>query len=165
MAITEAVRLSNKKWYEKNKAYHKNYRQDNKEKLDKYAKEYYDAHPENQQRHRKLKRQNDAAYRLRDNISSAIRMALVANEGSKRGESVMRYLPYSMAQLKEHLESQFVEGMSWENREEWHIDHIIPQSKLHYDNMAHPNFLKCWDLSNLQPLWAVDNMRKGNRAA
>ena len=64
--------------------------------------------------------------------------------------------------LKEHLESQFTEGMSWENRSEWHIDHIIPQSKFKFDSLTHPNFLKCWDLSNLQPLWAVDNMRKGN---
>ena len=45
----------------------------------------------------------------------------------------------------------------------WHIDHIIPQSKLLYDSMDHPNFQKCWALENLQPLWAKDNISKSNK--
>ena len=92
-----------------------------------------------------------------------IRHALDRNDGSKQGESVLQYLPYTIEQLKEHLESQFVEGMSWENRAEWDIDHVKPQSLLPYDNMTHPNFQECWALSNLQPLWAADNRSKGNK--
>ena len=53
--------------------------------------------------------------------------------------------------------------MNWENYGEWHIDHIYPQSKLPYDSMEHPNFLKCWALDNLQPLWAEENRKKSNK--
>ncbi len=45
----------------------------------------------------------------------------------------------------------------------WHLDHIIPQSKLPYDSMDHPNFKKCWALENLRPLSAPQNLKEGNR--
>jgi hypothetical protein len=45
----------------------------------------------------------------------------------------------------------------------WQIDHIIPQSQLVYDSMAHPNFLKCWALSNLRPLSAKKTVIDGAR--
>ena len=61
--------------------------------------------------------------------------------------------------------SKFTEGMTLDNHGiyGWHIDHIIPQSKLLYDSMDHPNFQKCWALENLQPLWAKDNLSKSNK--
>jgi hypothetical protein len=61
--------------------------------------------------------------------------------------------------LKEHLEKQFVDGMSWENRAEWHIDHIIPLSSAKTEEDA----LKLCHYTNLQPLWAEDNLRKSNK--
>src|ERR1019366_1955019 len=45
----------------------------------------------------------------------------------------------------------------------WQLDHIIPQSKLPYDNLNHPNLKKCWDLSNIRPLSAKQNIKDGNR--
>jgi hypothetical protein len=60
------------------------------------------------------------------------------------------------------LESKFDDKMSWDNYGSyWHIDHIIPQSKLLYNSMEDENFKKCWDLQNLQPLEATANMKKG----
>lgn len=60
-----------------------------------------------------------------------------------------------------HLESKFVEGMTWENRSEWHIDHIRPIASFNYATPDDPEFKQCWSLSNLQPLWAKENMSKG----
>ena len=68
-------------------------------------------------------------------------------------------LGYNNLKLKQRLECQFKDGMSWDNYGKWHIDHKKPISK----------FNKCTDLkiinslSNLQPLWAKDNLSKGNK--
>jgi len=70
---------------------------------------------------------------------------------------------YSLDELKLHLESQFTEGMSWENYGKWHIDHIIPLSSFDIQNYDDKSFKKCWSLENLQPLWAEDNLKKSNK--
>jgi hypothetical protein len=62
-------------------------------------------------------------------------------------------LGYSAIQLKEHLESLFTEGMSWDNYGEWHIDHIKMVSD--FDKETHPSIVN--SLDNLRPLWASDN--------
>lgn len=61
-------------------------------------------------------------------------------------------------ELKEYLEKQFVDGMSWENRSEWHIDHIIPLSSAKTEE----ELCKLCHYKNLQPLWAIDNIKKSN---
>jgi hypothetical protein len=63
--------------------------------------------------------------------------------------------------LKEHLEKQFKEGMSWENYGlyGWHIDHIIPLSSSKTEEKIH----QLSHYTNLQPLWAEDNLKKGNK--
>ena len=87
------------------------------------------------------------------------------NNGNKDGKSVFEYLSYTQTELRQHLESLFTEGMSWDNwaKDGWHIDHIYPQSKLPYDSMIHHNFQKAWELENLQPMWALENISKGNK--
>jgi len=64
-----------------------------------------------------------------------------------------------------HLESLFLPGMNWENYGfyGWHIDHIIPVVKFRFETVDDPDFKKCWSLTNLQPLWAKDNYKKGGR--
>jgi len=143
--------------------YNKEYREDNKEHYKQYDKQYYQDNKEKKLEQQRNRKANDPVYALRCNISATIANALKRNDGSKQGESVMKYLPYTIPELEDHLESQFVEGMSWENRSEWHIDHIYPHSLLPYDSMTHPNFQKAWALSNLQPLWASENQSKGNK--
>jgi hypothetical protein len=61
--------------------------------------------------------------------------------------------------LKEYLEAQFTNGMSWDNRSEWHIDHIIPLSSVKTEDELY----KLCHYKNLQPLWAEDNLKKSNK--
>ena len=70
---------------------------------------------------------------------------------------------YTPEELKEHLESQFTDGMSWDNMKDWHIDHIRPVSSFNFTTTECEDFKKCWALNNLQPLWSKDNLSKGNK--
>lgn len=74
-----------------------------------------------------------------------------------------RFVNYTLADLMAHLESRFWPGMSWKNVGDWHIDHKRPRSLFTYKSPNDREFKACWALSNLQPLWAVDNMSKGAR--
>jgi hypothetical protein len=53
--------------------------------------------------------------------------------------------------------------MTWDNYGQWHIDHIKPVALFEFDSTDDPGFRDCWTLDNLQPLWALDNLRKGNK--
>jgi hypothetical protein len=120
----------------------------------KYKKEY------------QRKRRQSLEFRLRCNISRQIVFMLKAKSGSKRGQSILEVLSYSIDDLRGHLESQFDENMSWENYGSyWHIDHIYPHSLLPYSSMDDENFKKCWALENLRPLEAKANLMKGNKVA
>jgi len=156
--------------YQKNKvkrcAQTKKWQDANPDKVKSYQKKHrstpeYKAKANQKQ---KEKKQNDPAYRLRCNIGSTVSMAIRRQEGSKQGESTFKHLPYTPEILKEHLEAQFDENMSWDNYGSyWNIDHIYPQSKLPYDSVEHPNFKKCWALSNLRPLEKGENIRKSHK--
>lgn len=65
------------------------------------------------------------------------------------------------AQLRQHIERQFVDGMTWDafNQGDIHIDHIIPKAA--FDLSDFEQWRKCWCMSNLRPLWAKDNVSKG----
>jgi len=117
----------------------------------------------------KFRRKNDNIWKLKKNISSTICNSLRNRNSSKEG-SCFKYLGYTVEELKTHLESQFEEWMNWDNwgqisneRKTWNIDHIYPQSKLPYDSMIHPNFIKCWSLSNLRPISATENIKKKDK--
>lgn len=72
-------------------------------------------------------------------------------------------IDYSMNELKQHLELQFQEGMSWDNHGEWHIDHIKPLAS--FDLTREEERRVAYSIDNLQPLWAKDNLSKGARRA
>lgn len=101
-------------------------------------------------------------HRVHYNVSRLVRNGL---KDSSKSKPTFELLGYTVQDLKNHLESLFTEGMNWDNygKYGWHIDHIIPRSKLIYDSENHPNFKICWSLNNLQPLWRTDNLKKGNR--
>ena len=137
-----------------------------KEIRKEYDKKYYQNNKDLYRvwvRNQKRRERQDPAFRLMENVSKRVWMILKRQGSSKKGESVMKYLPWTKEELEQHLVSQFTEGMTLDNYGEWHIDHIIPQSKLLYDSMDHPNFQKCWALENLQPLWAIDNILKSDK--
>jgi hypothetical protein len=83
--------------------------------------------------------------------------------GGKSGRSAFALLGYSVDALRLHLEAHFSPGMGWHNRGEWHIDHIRPLSSFHFSGPNDPAIREAWALSNLQPMWARDNIRKSNR--
>ena len=76
---------------------------------------------------------------------------------------IEKTLGYDAERLCEHLEVQFTSQMNWDNHSRdtkgfrWEMDHIVPRSKLKYDCLNHPNFAKCWDLTNLRPLEHGEN--------
>ena len=109
----------------------------------------------------KEKRNNNSTYKLRTNISRAIRKML---KGNQKSSSCMSHLPFTLSQLKQHLEYHFDENMNWQNYGSyWHVDHIYPHSLLQYDSMEHENFAKAWDLKNLRPLEKMENIKKSNK--
>lgn len=104
----------------------------------------------------RIRRQLDKAA-TRDGVADTIRKALKRNGSSP---FVLRELGYTIADLRKHLERQFTDGMSWDAymRGEIHIDHIKPKASFNF--AVHSEWVECWSLSNLRPMWAVENMRK-----
>jgi len=98
--------------------------------------------------------------RLSNAIRANIRDALHRKGGDKKERGWESLVGYSIRDLMKHLEKQFTAGMSWANYGEWHIDHIIPVSKFNFTSTDDFDFKRCWALSNLQPLWASENVRK-----
>lgn len=99
-------------------------------------------------------------------VSAHMRVMLHRALGRKKaGKSWREFVPYSLEDLMVHLESKFLPGMTWDNRAEWHIDHIRPLCSFSFTTPDCPQFREAWALSNLQPLWAVDNLKKGGRWA
>ena len=99
---------------------------------------------------------NDVLYRLARLLRNRFRMAL---KNSAKTSSALLYLGCSMEELREHLQKQFKPRMSWKNYGKWHIDHIRPLSS--FDLSKKEECEKALHYTNLQPLWAIDNMKKG----
>lgn len=98
--------------------------------------------------------------KLSISISSNIRHSLKGNKQGRHWEDIVEY---NLQELKEHLEVQFREGMSWDNHGEWHIDHIRPIASFDITDYECDDFKECWSLNNLQPLWAIENLKKGSK--
>ena len=106
------------------------------------------------------RRKQNPAFTLNERMSAGIRQSL---KNGKQGYRWEQLAGYTVDELKRHLERQFLKGMSWDNMGEWHIDHIVPLSSFQYESFDDPAFKACWDLANLRPLWAKDNLSKNNR--
>lgn len=104
------------------------------------------------------KRRACALRNLSERMSRMLAWALARQNAVKRGRC-FDLLGYTPQDLREHLERQFLPGMSWANRGEWEIDHITPISTA----QSEADVLRLNQLSNLRPLWAVDNNRKNSR--
>lgn len=78
--------------------------------------------------------------------------------GCKKSGKTEAVLGYTAKELRDHIERQFQPGMSWSNRPEWHIDHIVPVNVMIKKGITDPS--KINDLSNLRPLWAKDNLSR-----
>lgn len=108
------------------------------------------------------RKQADPAWVLRRRISARMLRSL-KSIGGKRRRGWEELVGYTLADLRAHIERKFQPGMTWENMGEWHIDHRRPVSSFQITTVDDPDFLKCWALSNLQPLWATENLKKYNK--
>jgi hypothetical protein len=110
--------------------------------------------------------QSESTVRYRSNIQHRLRVCLgnrlneLLKEGEAKGGKILEILGCTIPQLMVHLEAQFVEGMAWNNYGPmWHIDHIRPCSSFDLTNLEQQK--SCFHFSNLQPLLAQENLRKG----
>lgn len=155
------------------------YQRENKERLSERSKQYYREHSEHLMAYRReykrknwsviLAKQNAARKRmlkddqkfailtrLRSRMAQAVRKAI-----GKKHTSTMKLVGCNPEDLLRHIESQFTDGMTWENRNLWHIDHIRPCASF---DLTDPQQQKaCFHYTNLQPLWAFDNKAKGDK--
>lgn len=106
----------------------------------------------------KERRQTDIDYKIKRNLRSRIYKAIKRNSKS---ESTMILIGCSVEELKVYLSSMFIEGMSWDNYGKWHIDHIKPCASFDLSDSAQQK--ECFHYSNLQPLWAIENIKKSDQ--
>jgi len=180
--------LDNKEKINKNT---QKYWNENKETLNDWQKRYYSEHKDekleycviNRERIAESRRireneklKTDTMFKLRKNIATSIRHFIRSGGKNKGGASITNYLPYSLEELKQHLEQQFEPWMTWNNWGKydakawndndpttwtWQIDHIVPHSSFVYLSMSDEDFQKCWALSNLRPLSSKQNLLDG----
>lgn len=152
-----------KKWFKdnphKNREAVKRYQDKNRDMVREKHRKYNAEHPEKNREITKRYR-NTPKGKLRHSISNGILRSL---NGNKDGKCWALLLDYSIDQLKHHIEKQFKDGMSWENYGQWHIDHKIPISVFNFETPDDIDFKKCWELKNLQPMWALENIRKRDK--
>lgn len=135
------------------------WRQANRSKDKQVKKAYYEANKKQIMaaihERAKIRRKTDIGFRITCNLRRRLNNALYGKNKSKR---TLELLGCDIPGLKLHLSKNFSPGMSWNNYGEWHIDHIIPCSA--FDLTMAEQQEQCFHYSNLQPLWAKDNLKK-----
>ena len=151
----EYMSNKSKTWYEQNKEhrkeYLKEYRENNVDKIRQIKRDY--------ERNRKAR---DPLYKLISNFRTAIYTVLKESNVDKYGH-YFDILQYTPEQLINHLELQFKDTMCWDNYGEWHVDHKLPITHFNISEMGDEEFMRCWSLDNLQPMWGIENIRKSNK--
>lgn len=102
---------------------------------------------------------NNELYALKCRMRSRLNSALKGLGLKKENTTTQQIIGCSYEELKSHIEKQFTDGMSWDNRSEWHIDHIIPLDSANNKEELY----KLSHYTNLQPLWEKDNLIKGKK--
>lgn len=155
-----------KKYYKKNKEKilkrHELRRINKREELRAYTKT--DKYRKRARERRALRVKSDINYKLRCHFSSRILDAIKKNyKFGRKHSKTLDLLGCSIQFVKKHLESLWLPGMNWENHalHGWHIDHIKPCASF---DLTDPEQQKiCFHYTNLQPLWAIDNIKKGKK--
>lgn len=181
--------LARSRYDEERKAKRHRYYQENRERLLKQKQDYYARkkpeiqayrksiakrmseansrwHRENRDRIRERKRLESRRRRERPaaRIAASVRRRLSRLlKGQRRPARSEELVGCSFMELRKHLERQFRKRMSWENygSRGWHIDHIIPCSA--FDLSREEELRRCFHFTNLRPLWARENLRKGSK--
>jgi hypothetical protein len=158
-----------RKWYKNNLKHQKTvkeYREKNKERILKYFEEYrkkpgykekFNLYMKNYMNN-KLK--TDPNFKLTMQLRHRIYLALKV-KGISKSKRTMKLLGCTVEELWKHLESKFQPGMTKENYGKWHVDHIRPCASFDLTDPEQQSI--CFHYTNLQPLWAKDNIRKGSK--
>lgn len=159
-----------KEYYEKNKdkqrEKQREYTATHKEERKKYLLENRDAlkisasktNKKYYQETLKDRLKTDPIFKLKSIIRRRI-LHVLEKKNFKKNERFKDYIGCTVEELVIHLESRFVDGMTWENHGQWHIDHIIPLDSA----QSEEDIYKLNHYTNLQPLWAIDNLKKGSK--
>ena len=156
--------------------YKKNYRINNIESLKEYRKKYYWNNREHQRKktiewrennkervrelrikYKKDRLKTDPLFKLTTAIRKTIYISF-KRQGWNKNSKTQKILGCDFPRFKSHIEELFQEGMSFDNYGEWHYDHIIPLSTATCED----DLIKLNHYTNIQPLWAEDNLRKSN---
>lgn len=135
----------------------KNYYENNKEDISLRMKQWYQDTKEKRNTYYRERRQKNINVRIKDNCSRRINGAIKNSKSNK----TLDLVGCSVDFLKLHLESQFKEDMAWSNYGKWHIDHIKPCASFDLTDIEQQKI--CFHYTNLQPLWAIDNIKKSNK--
>jgi hypothetical protein len=130
----------------------------NKEKIIERGKVYFKKNKEIIYKKAKERKLNNPLIKLASNIRCLVRNSIKLNGYSKKSKTY-EYLGCSFEEFKAHLEKQFTKGMTWENQGQWHLDHIYPVSLAKDEE----ELIRLNHYTNFQPLWAKDNLKKGNK--
>ena len=135
----------------------KDYHHKNKDTIKNYRKQYYQNNKTKFNEYNKINYKNNDLYRLGKLVRRRVYDYITKN--NIKMEKTFDIVGCSPKFLKEYLENKFIDGMSWYNQGEWHIDHIIPLSSAKTEEEVY----KLCHHTNLQPLWAEDNLKKGSK--
>jgi hypothetical protein len=151
--------LKQKKIYSKNNSEH---RRDYMRQYLWNSKKWKIDNPEKSKEHknnnRKKRLENDPQYRLKNNIRRLILLSF-SNKGYSKKSKTNEILGIDYDGFMKHIESQFTEGMTWDNRGEWELDHKIPISL----GNTEVEIIRLNHYSNFQPLWKKDNLSKSDK--
>lgn len=139
----------------KNQYYKSNLQQAKQERL-AWRKINKDRVLDYERQYKSIRYQEDKIFRIIKNQRNRLKRLL-----TDKPCSFSKSVGCSSSQLKAYLESRFQPGMSWDNYGKWHVDHIIPLSS--FDLTKEEQFKKACHYTNLQPLWAKDNILKSNK--
>ncbi len=139
---------------EKRLTYAKKYREDNIEKVTENLKKWKQNNPT----YKKDKWKSDINFRVKENLRGRFYKAI---KGLSKSDSVTELVGCTIEDLKLYLSNLFVDDMSWDNYGSWHIDHKKPCAL--FDLSIPSEQKECFHYSNLQPLWAIDNLIKNKR--
>ena len=132
----------------------------NIDKVREKRKKYYHDNKQNERKKnnewKSNKRKKDGFYRMKLNLRNRLRNYLI---GESKGKRTKEIVGLDKIEFKSYIESKFSEGMNWENYGKWHLDHITPLCQAKDNNEA----LLLNHYTNLQPLWAEDNLRKNRK--
>lgn len=127
-----------------------------KEKIKKWRSENLNKYRQYQNKYGKAKRKNDPVHCAQVRVRVRIRSFMKRSNHLKESNT-LSMIGCTWEELSRHIESKFSGGMSWANRNLWHIDHVIPLASA----KSVEEVVKLCHYTNLQPLWAEDNLKKG----